>query len=221
MAASRREPKKKKREPLNTERIAKAALAYIDTHGLEELSLRHLGAFLGVEGMAMYKHYPSKDAILDAVAELLVRELVVPERSTDGWRSRAVRMAQDYRAIAHRHPNAFPLLGMRRFTTPQTLTFVDRVVATLMDEGLSPREAVEAYRAVANWTDGCILNERASAKAQADGKELSQDTVPSELPALAKSFQFLGNAHADEFFRLGLEALLDGLQRRFEASRRG
>ncbi len=76
MAARKRTASSKKREPLNPERIATAALAYIDEHGLEAMSVRNLGAVLSVEGMALYKHFPSKEAILDAVAELLVLELV-------------------------------------------------------------------------------------------------------------------------------------------------
>ncbi|MCA2980332.1 MAG: TetR/AcrR family transcriptional regulator C-terminal domain-containing protein [Myxococcaceae bacterium] len=222
MASARRAAltKRTKREPLNPERIARAALAFIDANGLEALSVRNLGAVLGVEGMALYKHYPSKEAILDAVAEQLVLELVVPAPTSGGWRRRAFGVAQDYRALARRHPNAFPLLGMRRFTTPRALALVDRVVFALMAEGLSPQQAVETYRAVANWTNGCLLNERATDRVVAAGEELSAERVPRELTALALSFQYLGHAHADELFHLGLEALLDGLERRFEASRR-
>jgi AcrR family transcriptional regulator len=221
VAARKQFPKRKKREPLNPDRIATAALAFIDEHGLEEMSVRNLGATLGVEGMALYKHFPSKEAILDAVAELLVLELVVPAPNAQGWQQRAFTMAQDYRAISRRHPNAFPLLGMRRFTTPKALTLIDRIIFALMAEGLTAQQAVEVYRGVANWANGCILNELASDEAEARGKEPNADTVPRELTALAVSFQYLGNAHADELFRLGLEALLEGLGTRFRAAKPG
>jgi TetR/AcrR family transcriptional regulator, tetracycline repressor protein len=220
VAARKQFPKRKKREPLNPDRIATAALSFIDEHGLEEMSVRNLGATLGVEGMALYKHFPSKEAILDAVAELLVLELVVPAPNSQGWQQRAATMAQDYRAISRRHPNAFPLLGMRRFTTPKALTLIDRIVFALMAEGLSARQAVEVYRAVANWANGCILNELASDEAEAEGKEPTADSVPRELTALAVSYQYLGNAHADQLFQLGLEALLEGLATRFGAAKK-
>jgi AcrR family transcriptional regulator len=221
VAARKQFPKRKKKDPLNPDRIARAALDFIDQHSMEDMSVRNLGATLGVEGMALYKHYPSKEAILDAVAELLVLELVVPAPTSEGWQRRAFLMAQDYRAISRRHPNAFPLLGMRRFTTPKALILIDRIVFALMAEGLSAQQAVEVYRAVANWANGCILNELASDIAAAEGKEPKAETLPRELTALAVAHPFLGNSHADELFRLGLESLLDGMATRFKAARAG
>ena len=51
MATARRKAKVKREGPLNPQVITDAALEYIDTHGLEALSTRKLGAVLGVEGM--------------------------------------------------------------------------------------------------------------------------------------------------------------------------
>jgi AcrR family transcriptional regulator len=221
VAARKQFPKRKKKEPLNPDRIAAAALDFIDEHGLEDMSVRNLGATLGVEGMALYKHFPSKEAILDAVAERLVLELVVPAPTSEGWMRRAATMAHDYRAISRRHPNAFPLLGMRRFTTPRALALIDRIVFALMGESLSAQQAVEVYRAVSNWANGCILHELASDQAASEGKELDVGTLPRELTALAVSYQYLGNDHAEALFKLGLEALLEGLAQRFKPSRHG
>ena len=82
MAARRKNPN---RLPLDPDLIARAALRHIDRHGLEGLSVRGLGASLGVEGMSLYKHFPSKEAILEAVAELLILELVVPAPTSAPW----------------------------------------------------------------------------------------------------------------------------------------
>lgn len=205
-------PGQKKREPLNPERIAVAALAFIDERGLEEMSVRNLGAALGVEGMALYKHYPSKDAILDAVAEQLILELVVPPPTKEGWKARALKVARDYRAIGRRHPKAFALLPTRRFTTPRALAVLDRVFFLLMGDGLSPQQAVEVYRGVANWANGCILDELAGFRALESGVPLN---IPREQTALAAASPFLTVEHFDAIFDVGLVALLDGLEARF------
>ena len=63
------------REPLGRVRIVTAALGVIDREGLVGLSMRRLGAELGVEGMALYRHYPQKEAILDQVVELVLSDL--------------------------------------------------------------------------------------------------------------------------------------------------
>lgn len=214
--AARKTTPGKKREPLNPERIAVAALAFIDRHGLEEMSVRHLGAALGVEGMALYKHYPSKEAILDAVAEQLILELVVPPPTREGWKARALKVAFDYREISRRHPRAFPLLATRRFTTSRALAVLDRVFFLLMGDGLSAQEAVEVFRGVSNWANGCIMDELAGFRAHEAGVVLE---VPREQTALAAAQPFLGVEHFDQIFEVGLRALLEGLEVRFQSKR--
>lgn len=49
---------------LTVERICAAALAIIDEEGLPALNMRRLGASLGVDAMALYRHLPNKQAIL-------------------------------------------------------------------------------------------------------------------------------------------------------------
>jgi TetR/AcrR family tetracycline transcriptional repressor len=44
------------KRPLTRGRILRAAFALIDRDGLDALSMRRLGAALGVEAMALYRH---------------------------------------------------------------------------------------------------------------------------------------------------------------------
>src|SRR3712207_4723720 len=85
---------------------------FVDREGLETLSMRKLGADLGVEAMSLYNHVPNKNALLDGMVEVLLGELRVPpenhdweERIREGWRS--------FRRLAHEHPNVFPLFLTR------------------------------------------------------------------------------------------------------------
>ena len=56
-----------RREPLTRERVLTAALEIVDREGLARLSMRRLGAELGVDPMAVYYHIPNKAALLDAM----------------------------------------------------------------------------------------------------------------------------------------------------------
>src|SRR4051794_35847891 len=60
---------------LNRERVLTAALVLVDREGLSALSMRRLGAELGVEAMALYRYAASKDALLDGLVEALYLEL--------------------------------------------------------------------------------------------------------------------------------------------------
>src|SRR5580765_3235669 len=97
-----------RREPLTQDRIAKTSLELIDDIGLEEFSTRRLGAALGCEAMAIYNHFASKDALLDAVVDKLIKDVSVPPKGDGGWQERVRGFARSYRALAHAHPKAFP-----------------------------------------------------------------------------------------------------------------
>ena len=58
--------------PLQREVIVSTALALVDREGLQALSMRRLGAALGVDPMAVYYHLPSKQALLDAIVEAVM-----------------------------------------------------------------------------------------------------------------------------------------------------
>ena len=60
---------------LTRERICAVALAIIDDEGLPALNMRRLGAGLGVDAMALCRHLPIKQAILDGVVDLVLDEL--------------------------------------------------------------------------------------------------------------------------------------------------
>ena len=64
------------RLPQNRARVAAGALDFVDQHGLAALSMRKLGAELGVEAMSLYNHVANKDDLLDAVGDLLYRDVL-------------------------------------------------------------------------------------------------------------------------------------------------
>lgn len=198
-----------RREPLNREKIAAAALDFIDRLGLEELSTRRLGKELGVEGMALYKHFASKEALLDSVTELLLRGLEVPGPQPGGWKDRARLMARQYRLLAKQHPKAYPLLVTRRFNTPHMLTLLDTVFSSLLSEGLTLAQAVELYRIVAAFSNGAVLDELVGYTLKDRAPEF-----PANLPSLLSATALLGESSFDPLFEAGLESILAGFEQR-------
>lgn len=206
-----------KREPLNRQKIADAALAFIDAHGLEELSTRRLGAQLGVEGMALYKHYPSKEALLDAVAEQLILEIEVPEKGLGSWQQRVRSFGHAYRGISRRHPRAYPLLAVRRFNTDRALVQLDRMVGAILDEGFAPQLAVEFFRVLNNYCNGACLDELAGYAHAERSREQAPNPLQPPLENLAKVSPWLGPEHFDALFEAGLSLVIDGFERKLGA----
>ena len=211
-------PKKvaKRRTPLTPSLISQKALEMLDAHGVEALSVRRLGAQLGVEGMALYKHFDSKEALLEAVAERLILELVIPAVPAGNWKERARRMGNDYRAISRRHPKAFPVLASRKFNAPGTLALLDRIFFALLADGIPPLITLELFRTVVNYCNGTILDELAgyeNAKLR-NNKPLE---IPPEMTGLKEVERWLGPDSFDQIFAAGLNAVLDGFELRLKS----
>ncbi len=187
-----------RREPLTQERIAKTSLDLIDEIGLEEFSTRRLGAALGCEAMAIYNHFASKDALLDAVVDKLFRQVSVPAKG-DGWEARVRGFAASYRALAHAHPKAFPLLATRRFRT-RSRNLVEQLIGALLEEGFAPRTAAELFRVLSNYCNGAILDELSG----------SFPTATDEHPNIKRVQESLGPEYYDTMFDRGITLLLAG-----------
>ncbi|MBB4694559.1 TetR/AcrR family transcriptional regulator [Paractinoplanes abujensis] len=92
--------------------ILDQALALVDERGLAAMSMRAVAERVGLTSMALYPYVGGKDALLDGLVDLLGLELgddVGGERPED-WRHRLRALGRAVRALAKRHPGAFPLL---------------------------------------------------------------------------------------------------------------
>ncbi len=66
------------------ENVVDNAIAILDDHGLPGLTMRRLAATLGVQQSALYWHFESKQMLLAAVAEEILRRGVEPAPA-DNW----------------------------------------------------------------------------------------------------------------------------------------
>jgi len=98
-----------RKSPLTRERVLRAALDLADRDGLDALSMRALGAAMGVQAMSLYNHVADKDAVLDGIVDLVVAEIAVPSASQP-WRAAMHARAVSSHTVLLRHPWAPGLL---------------------------------------------------------------------------------------------------------------
>lgn len=163
---------KRRRRRLDRDQVATAGLAHIDEHGLGALSMRAVGARLGVEAMTLYRYTTSKADLLDAVVELLLTQMraATPQRPLSRgqhWRSRLREVAHAVRGTALAHPSAFGLLAS--YTPPQAWlrpplcdpTWAVCILHDLQAAGLDETTALGAYYDLAGFLLGHLLPEAA------------------------------------------------------------
>jgi len=197
---------------LSHEAIRTAALDLIDRDGLEAFSTRKLGRELGCEAMAIYWYYPSKDALLDAVVDRMMEGVAraIAERDATDWIATLRAVAHAYRGLAHAHPQAFPLLATRRFSTEGTYAFLEQLFALARRQHIDDRITARFYRVVSSYCNGFALNELATRRGP-NGP--STAALRKKFARVAEVSAWLEPRYLDEMFSFGLELQLDALAR--------
>lgn len=208
------------RTPLSRDRIINAAATVADRAGLAAVSMRSVAKVLGVEAMSLYHHVPSKEALLDDLADWVFARIELPEVG-DTWREAITARARSARSVLTAHPWALGMMESRPNPGPALLQHHDRLIGVLMTEGFSAALATHAFSAIDAYVYGFALTETSLPFKPGDGAEeaFAVKVAPAaELyPHLARSLAEVlgggGYAFGDEF-NYGLELLLEGLERR-------
>jgi AcrR family transcriptional regulator len=141
------------REPLTQARIRDAALHIIDAEGLQALNMRRLGAELGLSAMALYRHLPNKQAILDGVVDHILGAIgELP--SGLGARESARWFFTSFRRALAAHPNALPVAASAAFRSGEARERAEQVVRAIEDGGLAPADALETFHILESFTLG-------------------------------------------------------------------
>lgn len=207
-----------KREPLSRRRILEAAVRFVDREGLEALSMRKLGAVLGVEAMSLYNHVPGKDALLDGMVELLLGELKIPPESGP-WEARVREAYRAYRRLAHEHPNVFPLFVTRPPDTMDGVWLVEEFMKTLRGAGFGPETALHAFRTFSGYVTGYAMSEiRGFALEPAGTRPGAAALPPEKYPYLAELKPYLSGVDHDAEFEFGMDLIFSGLKAKLRAT---
>lgn len=212
-----------RRPPLSRDRILAVARDVADADGLAALSMRRLGARLGVEAMSLYNHFPNKEALLDALVDRVVGEIPLP-RSGNPWRPAMRARAQAARAMFGRHSWALGLMESRGTPGAASLRSYDAVLGCLLGAGFPLPLAARAFATLDAYVYGFALQEaklpfRSPEETREVVGSVFEGLVPEDFPHLARlaADHVLrpDDALADEFAG-GLEIVLDGIERALE-----
>jgi AcrR family transcriptional regulator len=207
------------RQALTKERVLRAAVDVADREGLEAVTMRRLGAELGVQAMSLYKHVSSKDQILDEIVELVFGWIEVPGTET-GWKEAMRRRARSARQILRQHTWAIGLLESRGTTGPASMRYVDSILGCLRSAGFSVRDAAHAFWTLDSFVYGHVLQE--ARMPAPEPREASDPSTPSPEQAGAFGYPHLaemaGQAGTSQFsfdqeFDFGLDLIIDALER--------
>lgn len=128
---------------LKPESIVRTAIAIADEEGLASVSMRRIGAELKVEAMALYHHFPNKDALLDAIVEELSTSVPPVEVAGSPWEDVLREYARTQLNTLSEHPNLVGLVMTRPAVTTGNLALLETLVNFLCAAGFSARRGLD------------------------------------------------------------------------------
>lgn len=199
--------KKQERAHLSRKTIAVAALALVDARGASALTLRNLAAELGAGAMSLYRHVPSREAIVRDVVAMLLDEIELTAPPGGGWAEGAKAVARSYRTMALRHPRAFELVANASNREPPVVDYARRLRIFYSELG-APVEVFEQHWSILDsFETGFLLFEtRALLLPEHEPEGLDAET--------AELAEHLAATVSEGAYEAGLDIIVGGLAAR-------
>jgi TetR/AcrR family tetracycline transcriptional repressor len=213
------------RAPVSRAAIVSAALELLAETGLDGVSFRRIATRLGVSAPTLYWHVDSKRQLMDLMAEELVHRTGTaydgPAPGQPWWewlRNDAQRM---FDALIATRDAPRVLAGNR--PSPDGFAGIERVLAVLVDAGLTPGQAQQTLFALGAYVIGSAVEWQAEAERAAtqplpdpanDELNAVRARALADQPVLLAAITERLNSPHSAAFEYGLDLLIDGLRAR-------
>jgi AcrR family transcriptional regulator len=191
---------------LDTDRIAAAALAIADKHGVDGFTMRAVADTLGVTPMALYHHVKDKAALAALIFESASRNHPLPP-TTGAWQDDLLNMAQWMRQGVLKHPVIVQLRRAYQVWTPAMLQMTERWLSLWQESGLDLQKAVRAAAASSMAITGLVQEEMIFRT-----MKHPDDEMLAWLPNVRTMFKSKPDRDAE--FDLVVRSLIEGLHAR-------
>jgi AcrR family transcriptional regulator len=215
-AATRGARAVKTRVTLSREVIAEAAFRLTRDEPTTPLTLIRLGAELGADPTALYRHFRNRDELLLAVSDQMYADVIARHQHAGDWRAELRSMAHAMRDVLLERPALVAEVGFRFTGGPHEREAIELTRRTFERAGLSGEAARLQVRAF-----GELMLGHAAMSA-------SSITLPPELQAREMAIgRAVYDLHASDMagyeaatFAMILDTYIDGLSAQARAAKR-
>ena len=195
--------------------VVTGALTLLDTDGLDGLTMRKLGALLGVRAGGIYWHFTNKEALLRAMADRIVGEVTATPLAPGRWDAQLAEIAYRLRRALLAHRDGARVVAGTYVLEPNTVRGGEQAMRILTDAGFPADRAGWVLFATMYYVLGHTIEEQAQ-QAQGDWAQRGSGLPDSEL---SRALDSVVRADPEERFAYGLDLLLDGVRLRFPGGR--
>ncbi len=160
--------------------------------------MRRLGAALHVEAASLYHHIPNKSILIQKVVDAVSTKAVVTTECLKPWTQTFRHFATNYRNVLRMHPGAVPLVATHSVSAEVSEALALPLIAS-MEKSDNQEWALFVIQSIAVFVIGHAL------------AEVGNWPDPPTAPL----------SYYDEWFEIGLSALINGFEQQFNENRGG
>ncbi|RKS08735.1 TetR family transcriptional regulator [Nocardiopsis sp. Huas11] len=226
---------------LSVDLVVDTAIAVADEQGMGALSMKAVGERLGRTAMSLYTYVASKNELVELMYDQAFGELADAAEQTEAlpWREATTAWAQRLWNFYLRHPWTLEVSQARPVLGPNEYRIFESMAAVLERAGLAPDQIRSTFGSLFTMVRGFVQTAAESRQAPiVTGQPEDEwwhgragqleEVVPDfgerfpVLSRMAESGAFSNENESEpyleqeawETFRFGLEALLDGVEKR-------
>lgn len=196
--------------------IIATARRIVEEEGLQHLTMRRLAREVGSTPMAVYHHVKDKEELLVLLLDDYAQQIPRPDLPEPA-RERIIAAGIAMHDALVQYPWITEVLTADSLLATSALWYPESIIDAAITAGLTPEQAVHAYRTIWYYTAGEILvRTNASRHRQDTDRPTHRERVfatldPQTLPRLAALADRWGALTAQDTYRNGLQAIVDGL----------
>jgi AcrR family transcriptional regulator len=222
-------PSIKQERGLARTQIVCAALELLDEVGFAGLTLRKLADKLHVKAAALYWHFESKQALIDAMAhEIMIceyRDVDPSPAMADGWPAMLTTVARTNRRALLRYRDGALVTANANMVQEDLMEGMEYVMTRLKAQGFSNLLALQSFFTIIRYTIGCAVEEQSDprnrASQPANDSRADLLAAAAKYPVTAAIFREAFEkdiASADERFEAGLRIIIAGIGEQLDAA---
>lgn len=211
---------------LTPDDVVQAAIRIADEEGLSALTMQAVSAKLGYTTMAIYRYFPNKEALYDAIVDAGVGLPPRPAEPRGDWRAEVTRWAHAKRAMLIARPWVAELPFVAAPHGPNWLSWLEALAEPLSRTGIAPADVGQMISIIDGYTRGAsdtavsLARARARGVSEAEwaaavGADLGRAIGDPRFPSFAAILTAPSDGESRsmvESFDFGLQRVLDGIE---------